>query len=95
MGAEEEAATLQALQPPSQGQTGADGKAALCTWQKAAEGDGLELVHQHPVRHVTWHARGDYFATVAPTGNTQVLSNPAACIQIVLTLLYNSVTWQA
>jgi hypothetical protein len=28
-------------------------------------------MHQHPVKHVTWHARGEYFASVAPTGNTQ------------------------
>ena len=44
----------------------------MCRWQKLAEGEGLELVHQHSVSNVTWHARGDYFASVVPTGNTQV-----------------------
>ena len=69
MSADQEAASLQALQATSQ--QGSD-KASLCQWQKRADGDGLELVHQHSVSHVTWHARGDYFATVAPAGNTQV-----------------------
>ena len=69
MCADQEAASLQALQAPSQ--QGND-KAGLCQWQKRADGDGLELVHQHSVSHVTWHARGDYFASVAPAGNTQV-----------------------
>ena len=68
-GAEQEAAALQALTPLAQ-QEGA--KAPLCRWQKLPEGDGLELVHQHSVSRVTWHAHGDYFASVAPAGNTQV-----------------------
>lgn len=34
---------------------------------------GLTLEHRFPVKHVTWHARGDYFATVAPTGNTKAV----------------------
>ena len=73
MSADQEAASLQALQAPSQ--QGND-KAGLCQWQKRADGDGLELVHQHSVSHVTWHARGDYFASVAPAGNTQVSPSP-------------------
>ena len=35
---------------------------------------GLELVHGHPVTHIAWHGRGDYFATVAPAGNSRVLA---------------------
>lgn len=69
-GAEQEAASVQALRPASAAKS-AGAKAALCKWQRWAEGDGLELVHQHSVKHVTWHARGEYFASVAPTGNTQ------------------------
>ena len=70
LGAEQEAASLQALQAPQAGKA-AGGKAALCKWQPRADGEGLELVHQHPVKHITWHTRGEYFASVAPTGNTQ------------------------
>ena len=50
----------------------------MCQWvrRKAQDGstshDIVELVHQHAVTQVTWHGRGDYFASVAPTGNTQV-----------------------
>lgn len=64
---------LQALAPPAQQPQQEGAKAALCRWQKLAEGEGLELVHPHSVSHVTWHARGDYFASVAPAGNTQVI----------------------
>ena len=71
-GAEQEAAALQALAAPQQQQQQEGAKAALCRWQKLAEGEGLELMHPHSVSHVTWHARGDYFASVAPAGNTQV-----------------------
>ena len=71
-GAEQDAAALQALTPPAQQPQQEGAKAALCRWQKLAEGEGLELVHPHSVSHVTWHARGDYFASVAPAGNTQV-----------------------
>ena len=62
-------ATAEALQPPK-----AVDKAEkpLCQWQASEVGEGLQLVHQHAVAHVTWHARGDYFSSVAPTGNTQV-----------------------
>ena len=42
-----------------------------CEGQARANGDGAELLHGQAVARVTWHARGDYFASVAPTGNTQ------------------------
>ena len=41
--------------------------------QLAEHEGGAELVHLHPVRQIAWHARGDYFASVAPTG-TDMLS---------------------
>ncbi len=49
----------------------------LATWSARppeAAGDlpGLTVTLRFPLRHVAWHGRGDYFATVAPTGNTQV-----------------------
>eukprot|EP00241_Pyramimonas_parkeae_P017894 CAMPEP_0114284504 /NCGR_PEP_ID=MMETSP0059-20121206/4683_1 /TAXON_ID=36894 /ORGANISM="Pyramimonas parkeae, Strain CCMP726" /LENGTH=811 /DNA_ID=CAMNT_0001405329 /DNA_START=33 /DNA_END=2468 /DNA_ORIENTATION=- len=31
---------------------------------------GLEISTKFPIKQVTWHHRGDYFATVAPTGGT-------------------------
>ena len=65
--------------PPEQQQQQDGAKAALCRWQKLPEGEGLELVHQHSVTHVAWHARGDYFASVAPTGNTQVSRGLTGC----------------
>ena len=34
--------------------------------------------HRFPVKHMAWHLRGDYFSTVAPTGNTQV--GAVACL---------------
>jgi len=43
----------------------------LATWSQRTDG-GIEILHRQPVRHMAWHARGDYFSTVAPTGNTQV-----------------------
>ncbi|GAX73046.1 hypothetical protein CEUSTIGMA_g499.t1 [Chlamydomonas eustigma] len=44
----------------------------LTNWSQRTEG-GLEIIHRYPVRHITWHARGDYFSTVAPSGNTQAV----------------------
>lgn len=34
---------------------------------------GVVVLHKFGIKHVTWHARGDYFATTAPTGNTQAV----------------------
>lgn len=42
----------------------------VVTWQ-ACVGGGVELTHAHPVTHVAWHCRGDYFSTTCPSGNTQ------------------------
>lgn len=47
--------------------------------QARADGDGAELLHGQAVARVTWHARGDYFASVAPTGNTQARLSPPMC----------------
>jgi hypothetical protein len=43
----------------------------LATWRQRPDG-GVEIAHRHVVRHLAWHARGDYFSSVAPTGATQV-----------------------
>ena len=40
-------------------------------WE-SREGGGMQLVHKHTLAQITWHSRGDYFATMAPTANTQV-----------------------
>jgi len=46
-------------------------------WQGGSSGsgdssEGVVVLHRFQLKYVTWHGRGDYFATVAPTGNTQV-----------------------
>ena len=41
-------------------------------WSVAAKVWFAQGDTQFTIKHVTWHARGDYFASVAPTGNTQV-----------------------
>ncbi len=47
--------------------------APLATWEWSAETQRLTLEHRFPVTFVCWHGRGEYFATVAPTGNTQAV----------------------
>ncbi len=37
------------------------------------QGSGVLITHKFPVRWVSWHARGDYLSSVAPTGNTQAV----------------------
>lgn len=39
----------------------------VATWQ-AYESEGITISHRAPVSYLTWHAKGDYFASVAPTG---------------------------
>lgn len=39
----------------------------VATWQ-GYEADGVSIPHRAPVTYLTWHAKGDYFASVAPTG---------------------------
>ena len=71
VGDEENAeAALAALKLSSAASSSKDG--AVVQWRQRDDG-GLELQHSHSLRQLTWHSRGDYFATVAPTGNTQVL----------------------
>ena len=51
-----------------QAQAGSSAAAApVATWQ-AFEGEGVSIAHRQPVTYLTWHAKGDYFASVAPTG---------------------------
>ena len=58
-----EAACQQASAP------GDDGLRPLCRWQRLQSHKGsAELIHLHAVRHLAWHGRGDYFSSVAPTG---------------------------
>lgn len=79
---EQEAATEAALQASlaaaGGGGSGGVEEGQLVSWQRRQEGGGsggeggLVVLHKFGIKNVTWHARGDYFATVAPTGNTQV-----------------------
>jgi ribosome biogenesis protein ERB1 len=66
-----------------------DKEGALAFWrprggtQETASGDaivrsettdgGIEIVHRFAVTRVTWHAKGDYFCTVSPSGNTRAV----------------------
>jgi ribosome biogenesis protein ERB1 len=76
-GPEAEAAVSQALQAALSSSSSSGGNSSsscgLATWSvREGDGGGVAIVTQHPVRYVTWHGRGDYFASVAPTGATQV-----------------------
>ena len=66
---ENEEAAMAALKLNPQASSAKEG--AVVQWRQREDG-GLELQHSHSLRQLTWHSRGDYFATVAPTGNTQV-----------------------
>ena len=33
----------------------------------------VEIPHRFAVKHLSWHARGEYFSSVAPTGNTRAV----------------------
>ncbi|KAL6755488.1 NUC169 domain-containing protein [Haematococcus lacustris] len=68
-----EAASGQGLGGAGPGSGPAEGQ--LAAWNKLGPelGAGLEICHRFPVKSMTWHARGDYFASVAPTGNTQAV----------------------
>lgn len=89
MGSEEqEAATEQALQAcvaASGGGGGGIEEGQLAGWQgqqdggASSSGQGAVILHKFPIKNVAWHARGDYFATVAPTGNTQVFAERGCC----------------
>jgi hypothetical protein len=49
-----------------------DATARPVQWLLHMESSGIQIVHKFLLHSVTWHQQGDYFATVAPTGNTQV-----------------------
>ena len=66
-----------------QAQAGANAVAApVATWQ-GYEGEGINIAHRQPVTYLTWHAKGDYFASVAPTGCCSCI----CCDHVLLTLL--------
>ena len=51
-----------------QAQAGGSAVAApVASWQQY-EGEGISIAHRQPVTFLTWHAKGDYFASVSPTG---------------------------
>ncbi len=75
-----EAALQQALAASGSSGSGSIEEGQLVSWQRwqggsSGSGDsseGVVVLHRFQLKYVTWHGRGDYFATVAPTGNTQV-----------------------
>ncbi|CAG9460136.1 unnamed protein product [Pedinophyceae sp. YPF-701] len=46
---------------------------APARWARDAATGGLLIRQMHDVERVSWHARGDYMVTVAPTGNTRAV----------------------
>ena len=80
------AALQQCLEAAGGGGSGGIEEGQLVSWQRYGGGTsssggkdgggggdgGVVVQHKFSIRQVTWHARGDYFASVAPTGNTQV-----------------------
>ena len=53
---------------------GGRGGALAGPWRKIESLPGaVELPHAFPVKDVAWHGRGDYFSSVAPTGNTRAV----------------------
>ena len=55
--------TLAAAQTPS-----GSASTPVATWEALEGHEGLAIKQNHQVSYITWHARGDYFASVAPTG---------------------------
>ncbi|PRW59011.1 ribosome biogenesis BOP1-like protein [Chlorella sorokiniana] len=79
-----EAALQQALAASGSSGSGSIEEGQLVSWQRwqgggsgsgsgSGSSDGVVVLHRFPLKYVTWHGRGDYFATVAPTGNTQAV----------------------
>ena len=62
---EVQAATVQTLKEAQEPSSAVS--APVASWE-AYEGDGIAISHRQPVSYLTWHAKGDYFASVAPTG---------------------------
>eukprot|EP00798_Chlamydomonas_sp_ICE-L_P004054 gene4054-14140_t len=69
--AEAEAALMESLKFNSEDDSGPE-KGELCKWVQRSDG-GIELVHRHAVKSVTWHVKGDYFSSVCPAGSTQAV----------------------
>ncbi|PSC76374.1 ribosome biogenesis BOP1-like protein [Micractinium conductrix] len=81
------AALQQCLEAAGGGGSGGIEEGQLVSWQRYGGGTsssggkdgggggdgGVVVQHKFSIRQVTWHARGDYFASVAPTGNTQAV----------------------
>mmetsp|Transcript_13468 Transcript_13468/g.48998 ORF Transcript_13468/g.48998 Transcript_13468/m.48998 type:complete len:751 (-) Transcript_13468:191-2443(-) len=48
-----------------------------CKWQSIPDqqaelwGNGMQIIHDFTVKTVSWHSKGDYFATVAPSGQSK------------------------
>lgn len=64
---EAQAATTETLE--AAGVPSSSAASAVATWKPLEGNEGVAIHQQHQVSYVTWHSRGDYFASVAPTGN--------------------------
>lgn len=73
------ATTMTSAGPESAAAAGPlSGSDQLAVWASRPADGGLELLHRHDVKKLTWHGRGDYFSTVAPAANTQVRAHARA-----------------
>lgn len=70
------AAAREMLRVASSQGKGGEGESSSASWTPRSDG-GMEIVMKLAVRDVSWHSRGDYFATVSPSGNTQVTLSTA------------------
>ena len=63
---EAQSATTQTLEAAQTG--GGSASSGVATWESLEGHQGVAIKQRFPVSYITWHARGDYFASVAPTG---------------------------
>lgn len=76
-----------------QAQAGSSAAAApVATWQ-AFEGEGVSIAHRQPVTYLTWHAKGDYFASVSPTGSCSPVFHGPCTVNITGLGLLTSPAW--
>ena len=63
---EAQSATTQTLEAAQT--AGNSASSGVATWESLEGHEGLAIKQRFQVSYITWHARGDYFASVAPTG---------------------------
>eukprot|EP00850_Spirogloea_muscicola_P002471 SM000009S23600 [mRNA] locus=s9:1013105:1019315:+ [translate_table: standard] len=62
----EQATATALLQYTSQPKSLTSGKLGSTHWEAYGQGKGLQISHSEDVQSISWHHKGDYFATLAP-----------------------------